>query len=140
LNVKGGKKKMKSKIIAVSTLCMLMMLVISSASAIQTNDVEFHIYSGRNGGNVGTGVTYEANNNGEEPVNVTFIFYPICFRSWSQLSIEREVQPHDTVKETFYFPIFSAGLVLTHANYNSSNYIERLGYHIGQLVFLNPVI
>lgn len=129
---------MKRKIIAVSTLCILLMVVISPTSATEADDVEFQIYSGR-GKNVGIGVTFEATNNRDEPVNVSFLFYPICFRSWSQMSIEREIQPHDTVKETFYFPIFSAGLVLTHANYNSSNYIERLGYHIGQLAFLNPV-
>ncbi len=132
---------MERKIIVVPIIFMLLMLVISPTSATETDDVELQIYSGRIGGNVGVGVTYKATNTGEEPVNVTFLFGPICFRTWSQMNIHREVQPHTTVKETFYFPIFSVGLVLTRAfEFNNTyNDIERLGYHIGQLVFLNPV-
>lgn len=133
---------MKKKIIGMVTIIVLLMLVIPTVSATKTDyDVEFHIYSG-DGNNVGIGVTYQATNTGEEPVNVTFIFFPICFRAWAQMTIDRVVQPHDTVIETFYFPVFSAGMVLTAAreqwNYNTS--IERMGFHYGQLVFLGPVI
>ncbi len=133
---------MKKKIIAMVTIIMLLMLVTPTVSATKTDyDVEFHIYSG-NGNNVGIGVTCQATNTGEEPVNVTFTFFPVCFRSWAQLTIDRVVQPHDTVIETFYFPVFSAGLVFTAAreqwNYNTS--IERMGFHYGQLVFLLPVM
>lgn len=133
---------MKRKIIVMATICLLLMLVIPLSSATQTNDqVEFHIYAGQPGGNVGIGVSYEATNNGEVPVNISFFFYPLCLRPWTQMAIHRVVQPQDTVKETFYFPIFSIGLVLTEASeWNNSNHITRIGYHIGQLVFLNPVM
>jgi len=133
---------MKKKIIAMVTIIVLLMLVIPTVSATKTdNDVEFHIYSG-DGKNVGIGVTYQATNTGEEPVNVTFIFFPICLRSWSQMIIDRVVQPHDTVIETFYFPVFSAGMGITSAKErgSSDNYIERIGFHYGQLVFLGPVM
>ena len=133
---------MKKKIIAMVTIIVLLMLVIPTVSATKTDyDVEFHIYSG-DGNNVGIGVTYQATNTGEEPVNVTFIFFPICFRAWAQMTIDRVVQPHDTMIETFYFPVFSAGMVLTAAKerWNYNNSIERIGFHYGQLVFLGPVM
>jgi hypothetical protein len=132
--------KMKRKIIVMATICLLLMLVIPLNSATKTNnEVEFHVYAGQRGGSVGIGVSYEATNYREVPVNVSFIFYPLCFRPWSHMGINRVVQPQDTVKETFYFPIFSIGVVLTEASeWNSSYYVERIGYHIGQLVFLNP--
>lgn len=132
--------KMKRKIIVMATICFLLMVVIPLNSATQTNDeVEFHIYAGRRGGSVGISVSYEATNKREVPVNVSFMFYPLCLRPWSRIAINRVVQPQDTVKETFYFPIFSIGLVLTEASeWNNSNHITRIGYHIGQFVFLNP--
>ena len=132
---------MFKKCLAVGIICLLM-LVIPTVSATETDyDVEFHIYSG-NGNNVGIGVTCQATNTGEEPVNVTFIFFPICFRPWTQMVIDRVVQPHDTVIETFYFPVFSFGMVLTAATEQeiSDNNIERMGFHYGQLVFLGPVM
>jgi hypothetical protein len=131
---------MKRKIIVMATIFLLMMLVIPLNSATKNNDeVEFHIYAGQRGGSVGIGVSYEATNNREVPVDVSFVFYPLCFRPWARMSINRVVQPQDTVKETFYFPISSIGVVLTQASeWNSSYYVERIGYHIGQLVFLNP--
>ena len=133
---------MKKKYIAMVTIIVLLMLVIPTVSATKTDyDVEFHIYSG-DGNNVGIGVTYQATNTGEEPVNVTFIFFPICFRPWTQMVIDRVVQPHDTVIETFYFPVFSVGMVLTYATKQESanNSIGRIGFHYGQLVFLCPVM
>jgi len=131
---------MKRKIIVMATICLLLMLVIPLNGATKTNDeVEFHIYAGQRSGNVGIGVSYEAINNREVPVNVSFMFYPLCFRPWAHMGINRVVQPQDTVKETFYFPILSIGVVLTEASeWNNSNHITRIGYHIGQLVFLNP--
>ena len=125
-----------------ASICLLLMLVIPLTSSTKTNDeVEFHIYAGQRGGSVGIGVLYEATNNGEVPVNVSFIFYPLNFRPWSQIDINRVVQPQETVKETFYFPIISIGVVITQAvEYDSSHYVARMGYHIGQLVLLNPVM
>ena len=133
---------MKRKIIVMATICLLLMMEIPFNSATETNDeVELQIYAGQSGRNVGIGVSYEVTNNKEDPINVTFMFYPVCFRPWSQIDIHRVVKPQDTVKETFYFPIFSTGMVFTTVGeLNSSNFIERIGYHIGQLVFLNPVM
>ena len=133
---------MKRKIIVMATICLLLMLVIPLNGATKTNDeVEFHIYAGQRGGSVGIGVSYEAINKRDVPVNVSFVFYPLCLRPWAQMGINRVVQPQETVKETFYFPIISIGVVITQAvEYDSSHYVARMGYHIGQLVLLNPVM
>jgi hypothetical protein len=133
---------MNKKIIGIIACAILLMLVVPvyGSSATKNEDVEFKIYAGNNYGNVGIGITMEATNNGEEPADVTFIFAPICLRPYAQSMVERKVQPQETVKESFYFPIMSFGLVLTQADVdNSSNFIERIGHHIGQLTFLNPV-
>ena len=132
---------MRKKIIAIIACAMLLMLVIPvyGSSATKNEDVEFKIYAGNNYGNIGIGISMEATNNGEEPADVYFIFAPICLRPYAQSVVDRTVEPQETVKVSFYFPIISFGLVLTQASeHNSSNFIERIGHHIGQLTFLNP--
>jgi hypothetical protein len=128
---------------------MLLMLVIpvSGSPATINDDLELRIFAGKFGSNVGIGVTFEAFNKRNEPVNVTFLFVPLVLRPWLWLSpiipleIERTVGSYQIVRETCYFPPLSVGAfyALAHERYNSSDtMVFRTGFHYRQRTFLNP--
>jgi hypothetical protein len=113
-------------------MLMLTMPVCSSPETTN-NDLELRIFAGKLRRNVGIGVTFEAFNNREETVNVSFMFMPLCLRvlllPFYPMDIERTVKSYHTVRETCYFPVFSYGAFIAVAGeqYNSSTYIERTG-------------
>lgn len=136
---------MKSKIIGIAVGVVLLMLVIPvCGSPAPTNgDVEFRIFAGKFYRNIGFGVTYEVLNTGDEPIEVLFTFHTINLipRPFAQGNLYLEVQPRQRVRETFYMPYFSAGVVFADIMEmsNTSNSMFRRGFYVRELVFLNPV-
>ena len=140
---------MNTRFIALVACAMLLMLVVPVRGSPPTtnDDLELRIFAGQLGLNVGIGVTFEAFNKRNEPVNVTFYFVPLVLRPWLwllpiiPLEIQRTVGSYQIVRETCYFPPLSVGAfyALAYEKYNSTDtMVSRTGFHYRQRTFLNP--
>ena len=91
---------MKKKIIGIFVCMLLLMLVFPVGVSSENPDVDFKIFAGNNGGNIGTGIGFSVLNMGTEPVEVTlsleqeYIFY----QKDLTLSFTHKVRPNDEYK------------------------------------------
>lgn len=140
---------MNTRFITLVACTMLLMLVVplSGSPATTNDDLELRIFAGQLGLNVGIGVTFEAWNTRDEPVNVTFYFAPLVLRPWLwllpiiPLEIQRKVGSYQRLRETCYFPPLSVGAfyALAYEKDNSTEtMVARTGFHYRQRTFFNP--
>ena len=92
---------MKKKLIGTAFCMLLIMLVIPVGVSSENPDVDFKIYAGTEGRNIGTGIGFSVLNKGTEPVEVTlsldqeYIFY----QKDLTLSFTHLVRPNDDYKK-----------------------------------------